>query len=511
MIATVATGVRTYQNYIGGAWTGARGGDTIENRNPANPSDLIGLWPRSGADDMAAAIDAAVAAAPSWANTSALKRGEILLRAAALLEARAEEVAAAMTREEGKTLREATGETMRGVAILRYYAGEGSQPAGEVYPSANTRTLLYTLHVPLGVVGVITPWNFPVAIPLWKIAPALVYGNTVVFKPAELTPLTATKIVQILEEAGLPGGVLNLVVGYGAEVGPTLTGDPRVTGVSFTGSNRVGRDIQRIVEERGGKAQLELGGKNPVVVLADADLDQAAALTVQGAMMSAGQKCTATSRAIVERAVLEPFTCKVVERVNGLVVGDGADEATNVSPLVSAAQRDRVKEYLDLAREEGVETLAGGGLLAGPEYHGGHFVQPTVYANVRPDARLAREEIFGPVVGIIPADDYEEALALANGVPFGLSASIFTRDIAKALRFAGDIQAGIVHINGETAGAEPQVPFGGMKESSSYSREQGKAAAQFFTQIKTVYLDVPATPHPAAYSADPAAPTDAVG
>lgn len=507
----VATGVQTYQNYIGGAWIDAPGGGTIENRNPANPSDLIGLWPRSTAEDMTAAIDAAVAAAPGWAGTSALKRGEILLRAAALLEARVAEVAADMTREEGKTGREATGETLRGVAILRYYAGEGAQPIGEVYPSANTRTMLYTMHVPLGVVGVITPWNFPVAIPLWKIAPALLYGNTVVFKPAELTPLTATKLVKILEDAGLPAGALNMVVGYGDEVGPALTSDPRVTGVSFTGSNRVGRAIQRVVEERGGKAQLELGGKNPVVVLADADLDQAAALTVQGAMMSAGQKCTATSRAIVERAVLEPFTRKVVERVNALVTGDGADEATTVSPIVSAAQRDRVKGYLDLARAENVETLAGGGLLEGPEYHGGYFVRPTVYANVRPESRLAQEEIFGPVVGIIPADDYEEAVRIANGVRFGLAASIFTRDIAKGLRFTQDIQAGIVHINGETAGAEPQVPFGGMKESSSFSREQGKAAAHFFTQLKTVYLDQPTTPHPAPAPRDPAEPTDAAG
>jgi len=496
-------GVRMRQNYVGGIWVDGRGGGAIEDRNPANPDDLIGLWPRSTPDDMTAAVDAAVASAPGWAGTSALTRGAILLRAAALLVARAEEVATAMTREEGKTLREARGETARGVAILRYYAGEGAQPIGEVYPSANTRTMLYTMHVPLGVVGVITPWNFPVAIPLWKIAPALVYGNTVVFKPAELTPLTATLLVQILEEAGLPAGVLNFVVGYGSEVGPTLTGDERVTGVSFTGSNRVGREIRRAVEERGGKAQLELGGKNPVVVLADADLDQAAALTVQGAMMSAGQKCTATSRAIVERVVLESFTRKVVEHVKALVVGDGADEATNVSPLVSAAQRDRVTEYFDLAREEGVRTLAGGRLLEGAAYRGGHFVQPTVYADVRPDSRLAREEIFGPVLAIIPAADASEAIKIANDVPFGLSASIFTRDIAKALRFTQDIQAGIVHVNSETAGAEPQVPFGGMKGSSSFSREQGKAATHFFTQVKTVYLDEPATSAPFPVARDP--------
>ncbi len=288
---------------------------------------------------MTTAVDAAVDAAYGWAGTSALARGVILLRAASLLEAR--------------------GETLRGVAILRYFASEGAQPIGEVYPSANPATLLYTLHVPL-----------------WKIAPALVYGNTAVFKPAELTPLTATLLVEILAEAGLPSGVLNLVVGQGSVIGPALTGDPRVTGVSFTGSNAVGRGIARTVGERGGKVQLELGGKNSVVVLADADLDQAADLTVQGAMLSTGQKCTATSRAIVERAVLEPFTWKVMARVEALVVGDPTDERTHVGPLASAAQRDTVRAYLDLAPREGAETLAGGILLDGPAYNGGYFVRP---------------------------------------------------------------------------------------------------------------------------------------
>ena len=498
----VAAGTRTYQNYIGGTWSDARNGATSENRNPADPANLIGLFPRSTAEDAAAAVAAARAALPGWAALSPLKRGEMLLRAAALLEARADEVAADMTREEGKTLREATGETLRGVAILRYYAGEGAQEIGEVYPSANPQMLLYTTHVPLGVVGIITPWNFPVAIPLWKVAPALIYGNTVVLKPAELTPLTATKLVRILDEAGLPKGVLNLVMGSGSTVGPALTASPDVTGISFTGSNTVGRAIQGAVQGRGGKAQLELGGKNPVIVLADADLDQAAALTVQGAMMSTGQKCTATSRAIVERRVLDAFTEKVLARVRALVVGDGMRGETNVGPLVSSNQRDTVLEYIEIGRKEGAELMCGGAALTAPEYRGGYFVQPTVFGGVRPDMRIAQEEIFGPVVGIIPADDYDDALRIANGVRYGLSASLFTRDIASSFRFVRESQAGIIHVNGETAGAEPQVPFGGMKESSSFSREQGKAAAQFFTQTKTVYFEQPATPAPTAMPND---------
>ncbi len=490
----MAIGTRVYQNYINGEWKAASNGEEHANLNPARPADVIGFFPRSTADDVRAAIAAAVAARVGWAGTSQLRRGEILLRAAELLAARVDEVAAAMTREEGKTLREARGETLRGVAILRYFAGEGPQPIGEVYPSANTRTMLYTLHVPLGVVGAITPWNFPVAIPLWKVAPALVYGNTVVLKPAELTPLTATLLVEILAEAGLPPGVLNLVAGSGSTIGPVLGESAEVTGVSFTGSNLVGRGLQRAVQERGGKIQLELGGKNPVIVLEDADLDQAATLTVNGAMLSTGQKCTATSRAIVVRGVLDAFTEKVLARVNAMVVGDGLDERTNMGPCVSAAQRDTVLQYFQIARQEGATLLTGGSTLDAAEYHGGYFVQPTVYGGVRPEMRIAQEEIFGPVLGIIPADDTEQALAIANGVRYGLSASIFTRDIARSFRFTRQMQAGIIHINGETAGAEPQVPFGGMKESSSFSREQGKAAAQFFTQTKTVYFDEPASP-----------------
>lgn len=490
----VATSTRTYQNYIGGEWMDARDGATSENRNPANPSDLIGLFPRSTGEDVAAAVEAARSAHPAWSALSSLKRGEYLLRAAAVLEARVDEIAAEFTREEGKTLREARGETLRGVTILRYFAGEGAQAVGEVYPSVNPAMMLYTLHVPLGVVGIITPWNFPVAIPLWKIAPALLYGNTVVFKPAEITPLTATRLAQIFDEVGLPKGVLNLVAGSGAVIGPALTDNPTVTGISFTGSNAVGRAIQAGANRRGAKVQLELGGKNPVVVLDDADLDQAAALTVSGAMLSTGQKCTATSRAIVQRAVLAAFTEKVVARVRALAVGDGMRDETNVGPQASASQRDTVLEYLEIGREEGAEVLVGGGPLNGPEYNGGYFVQPTVFAGVRPEMRIAQEEIFGPVLSIIPADSYDEALSIANGVRYGLSAAIFTRDIGKSFRFIRDSQAGVIHVNGETPGAEPQAPFGGMKESSSFSREQGKAAAQFFTQTKTVYFESPATP-----------------
>ena len=490
----VAAGTKTYQNYIDGVWMDASARETSENRNPANPADLIGLFPRSTPHDVDAAVRAARAAQPGWAALSPLKRGEFLLRAAAALESRADEIAADMTREEGKTLREARGETLRGVAILRYFSGEGAQAIGEVYPSANPATMLYTMHVPLGVVGLITPWNFPVAIPLWKMAPALLYGNTVVFKPAEITPLTATKLVQILADTGLPSGVVNLLMGTGSVIGPALTEANDVTGISFTGSNVVGRSIQAGAQRRGAKVQLELGGKNPVVVLADADLDQASALTVSGAMLSTGQKCTATSRVIVERAVLDEFTDKVVRRVRSMVVGDGMRDETNMGPLVSAAQRDTVLDYIKVGRDEGATLLEGGRTLEGPRFSGGYFVQPTVFAGVRPDMRIAQEEIFGPVLGIMAADDYDEAVGIANGVKYGLSAAIFTRDVTNSLRFAHDSQAGVIHINGETPGAEPQVPFGGMKESSSFSREQGKAAAHFFTQVKTVYFDRPATP-----------------
>jgi aldehyde dehydrogenase (NAD+) len=336
-------------------------------------------------------------------------------------------------------------------------------------------------------VTAITPWNFPIAIPAWKLAPAIAFGNTVVWKPAEIVPLTATHLAGALVDAGLPDGVLNLVLGRGSVVGDTLVTHARVDAVTFTGSNPVGRAIELKATEAGKKVQLELGGKNPAVVLADADLELAAEQVARGAFLSAGQKCTATSRVIVERRVLDEFGDRLAELARSWPVGDPLDEATKVGPLASKSQLDTVTGYLDVADRESARVLAGGGSLNG----GGYFVEPTVLADLPATSPVVHEEIFGPVAALLPADSYEEAVTLANDTPFGLTAAVFTRDLGKALRFARDIRAGVVKVNQETAGLEFQAPFGGMRQSSSGSREQGKVARDFFTQWKTVYLDAP--------------------
>ena len=482
--------VQTYGNYIAGEWRPAASGETMENRNPAYRDEVVGLFASSGAADVDAAIAAAEEAYRSWRFSSPMTRANILHKAANILESRIPEVGRELTREEGKTLKEGIGETTRAVQILRYFAGEAQQPSGEHYPSVNPHTLLYTTREPLGVVAVVTPWNFPIAIPAWKIAPALAFGNTVVFKPASLTPLTAVRLVEALDEAGLPAGVLNLVTGSAANVGDPLVRDPRVVAITFTGSNETGAELRRSAAERGAKLQLELGGKNPAIVLADADLDHALGQVVAGAMMSTGQKCTATSRAIVDRRIIDRFTEMLADRIGGLKVGDPLDAETQIGPLIDERAADRVAGEVDAAKQAGAELVVGGERL-GSGLERGAFLAPTLFADVDPKSRLGQDELFGPVLGVIPVDSMEEAMAVANQVKFGLSASIFTRDLGRALTFAREIEAGVVHVNSETAGAEPQVPFGGMKGSSSYSREQGKAAREFFTQMKTVYIDPP--------------------
>ena len=474
--------VPAYGQFIAGAWRGA--GGELENRNPADPSTVVSTHGLATVQDVEEAYAAARAAAAGWRRTSPVRRGEILLRAAELIAARAEQIAAELTAEEGKTLPEARGETARAVSVLRFFAGECSQPVGDMLPSVADRTLLYSVREPLGVVCVITPWNFPIAIPAWKIAPALAYGNTVVFKPSDVTPLCAIRLVEALAEAGLPDGVLNLVTGMPADIGDALTGSEEVDAITFTGSNPVGRAIQAAAVPRGVKVQLELGGKNPVIVLPDADMDVAVDQTLRGAMFSTGQKCTATSRAILHPSIADEFTERVLGAVRSLQVGDGAREGVQIGPLVSEPQQQRVLSYLEVAREEGHELLVGGGRGDGD----GWFVQPTVYDGVEPESRIGQEEIFGPVLGLMRADDLEQALAIANSVKFGLSASLFTTNLSSALEFAREAEVGVVHINSETAGAEPQAPFGGMKGSSSHSREQGKAAVHFFTETKTVYI-----------------------
>jgi aldehyde dehydrogenase (NAD+) len=422
---------------------------------------------------------------------SPIARANILYKASEILAARVNEIGAELTREEGKTLKEGIGETTRGMQILRYFAGEAQQPTGEHYPSNNPQTLLYTVREPLGVCAMITPWNFPIAIPAWKIAPALAFGNTVVLKPASLTPLCAVRLIEVLAEAGIPKGVVNLVTGSASDVGDPLVRDPRVVAISFTGSNAVGNELKKVAAESGAKIQLEMGGKNPAIVLADADLDHAITHLVSGAMWSTGQKCTATSRAIIDRRIADQLTEKLRSRVEGIVVGDPMEAATQMGPVVDAKAAERIVGDIDRGKSEGATVLVGGGRIEGNGLGKGHFVAPTLFGDVASDSFLGQEELFGPVLGVIAVDGYDEAIAVANSVRFGLSASIFTRDLGRAMQFARDIQAGIVHVNSETPGAEPQVPFGGYKGSSSYSREQGKAAREFFTQVKTVYIDPP--------------------
>jgi acyl-CoA reductase-like NAD-dependent aldehyde dehydrogenase len=482
---------REYLNLIGGKWSAATGGATNPDRNPARSGEVVGVFPSAGREDATRAAEAAAQAFPGWARTPMPKRSEILIKAAALLEQRLDEVAEALTREEGKTLAESKGETARGVSLLRYYAGEALQPTGDVYGSATPGTYLFAERVPLGPVALITPWNFPIAIPTWKVAPALAFGNTVVLKPAELTPLTSWHLADVLDKAGLPPGVLNLVVGRGSQVGQALVESPHIKAISFTGSNGVGAKLAAQCAERGIKFQLEMGGKNPVIVLSDADLDKAVDLTIAGAMLSTGQKCTATSRVIVHRDVIAGFRDRLTAKTAALKVGDGMKADTYMGPLVSADAEKSVLEYIEIGKSEGARLLTGGKKLTGGDYDQGYFVAPTVFDGVRSDMRIAQEEIFGPVVAVMEAKDYDEAIRMANDTRFGLSASVVTRDLGLALRFIREIDAGIVHVNSQTAGAEPQVPFGGFKGSSSGSREQGKAARDFFTQLKTVYLDPP--------------------
>jgi aldehyde dehydrogenase (NAD+) len=476
--------MRTVQSFVRGEW--CPGNNAIPDVNPAHPSTPVAQLSLATTDVARQAVQAAVDLAPTWRNTPAPARGEILRRAADILQQRSSEVAHDLASEEGKTLPEAAGETGRAVAILRYFAAQTLEPDGETYPSHSAKTLLYAVREPIGTIVAITPWNFPIAIPAWKIAPALAYGNSVVWKPAEIVPLTAIHLVQALADAGLPSGVLNLVLGRGAEVGDILTTHPGVDAITFTGSNKVGRAIQARAVALGKKVQLELGGKNPAVVLADADLDHAADQVARGAFLSAGQKCTATSRVIVEQAIWNEFRQKLVQKTEQMTLGDPLDGKTKIGPVSSEQQFTTVRDYLEIARKENAVFLTGESV---PDKREGYFIPPVVLEGLSRQSVLVREEVFGPVAALLPAQNADEALELANDTPFGLSASVFTNDLNRAMRFVRNLHAGVVKVNQETAGLEFQVPFGGMGDSSSGSREQGKVAREFFTQWKTVYID----------------------
>ena len=416
--------------------------------------------------------------------TLSIERGDILRKAADILEKQVQEIAEMASKEMGKRLVETKGEVLRGAMILRYYAQEGMRKMGELLPSANPQNTLYSLRVPIGVVSVITPWNFPVAIPIWKIAPALVYGNTVVWKPAQETGITAVMIAKVFEQAGLPKGVLNLVNGEGNLVGSALVEHPGISAVTFTGFNLVGREIALKAVKQNKKFQLELGGKNPVIVLEDADLDQAAKLTLEGAMKQTGQRCTATSRAYVVQAIYDLFMEKVLELVKHIKVGDSLDETVDMGPIASHKQFDNVVSYIAKGMDEGAKLLYGGKRLQGANFNKGYFIEPTIFGNATNEMTITKEEIFGPVLTVIKVADYEEALAKANDTIYGLSASLFTTSLDKAFHFIKNSEVGMVQINGETGGAEPQAPFGGMKESSSGTENKVKQLLNFLLLIK---------------------------
>jgi acyl-CoA reductase-like NAD-dependent aldehyde dehydrogenase len=485
---TVKTEVKTYLNYINGTWISASTNQVDASVNPANKHEIVGFVQKSSRDDLDQAVASAKQAQQKWRKLSAPARGEYLYKVANALEKRLDEIAETMTREMGKTFAEAKGETARGIAILRYYAGEGMRKVGDVIPPTDSEGFMFTTRVPLGVVGVITPWNFPVAIPIWKIAPALVYGNTVVFKPAQETAVTAAKVMECFDEAGVPGGVVNMVTGPGSVIGQGIIDHPDINGITFTGSDEVGKRVGQGALARGAKFQLEMGGKNPVIVAADADLDLAVEATISGGLRSTGQKCTATSRVIVQAEIYEAFKEKLLAKVKQLQIGDGLQETTWMGPCASESQLNTVLSYIEKGIAEGATLVYGGRRLVENGLEQGFYVEPTIFENVTTNMSIAQEEIFGPVLALIKVDTLEQAFDIANDVKFGLSASIFTKNIGNMLSFINEIEAGLVRINAESAGVELQAPFGGMKQSSSHSREQGQAAIEFFTSIKTVFV-----------------------
>jgi aldehyde dehydrogenase (NAD+) len=477
-----------YRNYIAGQWVDSKSGKTFPNTNPANTTEIVGHFQASGAEDAHAACEAAAKAQPAWSAVPAPRRGEYLFKAAEILESRLAKISEEMTREEGKTLPEAKGEVKRAINILRYFGGEGARQFSYQIPSERDNVFCYTLRKPLGVAALITPWNFPSAIPVWKMAPALVAGNTVVIKPASLAPLSAYRIVEALHEAGIPAGAVNYVTGAGGAVGNTLVEHPSVRAVSFTGSCEVGNALYEKVTRRKVRVQLEMGGKNPTVVLKDADLDFAADVLVNGAFFSTGQKCTACSRAIIEKSIYEPLLEKLIAKTRKLKVGNGLEPGVEIGPAVDAAQLATDLKYIEIAKNEGAQLVCGGQRLTGGIYDLGYFVEPTLFTGVTEGMRIAQEEVFGPVLGLMVANDFEDAMRLANGVRFGLSASIVSRDLTRVHQFINRIEAGLITVNLPTAGVEYQLPFGGTKESSFGMREQGPAALDFYTETRTVYM-----------------------
>jgi acyl-CoA reductase-like NAD-dependent aldehyde dehydrogenase len=482
------TDIPTFGHFIAGDWTGSTSGATFESRNPADRRDVVGRFQQGTAADVAMATKAAETAMPMWRRTPAPKRGEILYAFGALMAQHKERLARAMTREMGKVLSEARGDVQEGIDIAFLMAGEGRRMFGDTVPSELPDKWAMSIRQPIGVAGIITPWNFPMAIPCWKMMPALVTGNTVVFKPSSDTPHCATLLVELMAEAGFPAGVVNLVTGTGAAVGDAIVGSPDVPVLSFTGSSATGRHIAEVAARRLKRVSLELGGKNGVVVLADADLDLATDGILWSAFGTTGQRCTACSRVIVERSVADALVERLELRARSLRLGSGLDESVDVGPLINAGAVEKVAGYVDIGRGEG-ELVIGGGRANDGDLKHGHFFEPTIFTGVGAMDRIGQEEIFGPVLSIIPVADYGEAMLALNQTRYGLSSSIYTRDVNQAFRAMRDFETGIVYVNAGTTGAETHLPFGGWKETGNGHREAGRVALDTYTEWKSIYVD----------------------
>jgi aldehyde dehydrogenase (NAD+) len=480
---------RVFKNYVNGEWVESGSGRAFEDRNPADHDELVGMFPLSTTEDMNTAVDAAAEAYESWRLVPAPKRAEILFRAAETLVRRKEELAQAMTREMGKPLAETRGDVQEAVDMTYYMAGEGRRLFGQTTPSELRNKAAMTVRQPLGVCAMITPWNFPMAIPSWKIMPALVCGNTLVIKPAEDTPLSTYNLVQILAESGLPRGVVNVVNGSGPEVGGPLVRHTKVAAVSFTGSSEVGRLVNEACAPLFRPCHLEMGGKNIIIVMDDANLDLAVEGAVWAGFGTTGQRCTAASRVAVQHKVYGEFVERYVARAKALRVGNGLDAETEMGPCINQAQLEKVMEYVEIGKQEGARLASGGERLTQGDYSRGWFHAPTVFTDCAPQMRIAQEEIFGPVSAVIPFEKFEDAIEIANSVQYGLSASIYTRDVNRAFQAMRDIHTGIVYVNAPTIGAEVHLPFGGTKHTGNGHREAGQAAVDFYSEWKTLYLD----------------------
>lgn len=480
---------KTYKNFIGGEWVGSRSGQSFENLNPADTRDVIGIFQRSDKRDVDDAVSAAKLAFERWRLMPAPRRAEIIYRAGEILHERKEDYARQMTREMGKVLKETRGDVQEAIDTAFYMAGEGRRQFGATVPSELPNKFAMAVRMPFGVCGMIAPWNFPMAIPSWKLLPALVCGNTCVIKPAEDTPLSTINLVSALVDAGLPKGVVNIVTGFGPEAGAPIVEHPDVRAVSFTGSSEIGRIVGETAARSFKPCSLEMGGKNAIIILDDANLDLALDGVLWGAFGTTGQRCTAASRVIVQKGVYRRFVDDLVYRAKRLKVGNGLDETVDVGPQINEQQIETTDKYVEIGKSEGARVEAGGHRVSDPEHAHGWFYQPTIFGDVRPEMRIGQEEIFGPVVSVIPCENFDEAIRITNGVVYGLSSSIYTRDVNKAFRAMRDIYAGITYVNAPTIGAEVHLPFGGTKATGNGHREGGLGAIDFYTQWKSIYID----------------------